>query len=89
LLHSRDASERITDGNEESIEATKIEGLKCNVEQVNGKIFKVDLQEIKFLLELLVNLFSMNKALKNVFEIRNEDIIIHLRVQLHCLLTEF
>jgi hypothetical protein len=67
-------SERITVGNGKTMEATKIEDLRCNIEQVNGKTFQVLLQEVKFVSELWVNLFSINKACKNVFEIRNEDI---------------
>ena len=36
------------------------------------------LQEVKFVPELWVKLFSISKALKNGFKIGNDDIIIHL-----------
>ena len=42
------------------------------------RTFQIVLQEVKFVPELWVNLFSMNKALKNGFKIGNDDIIIHL-----------
>ena len=78
LFDVKDVSERITVGNGKTMEATKIGSLRCNVEQVNGKTFQVVLQEVKFVPELWVNLFSINKALKNGFKIGNDDIIIHL-----------
>jgi hypothetical protein len=60
------------------MEATKIGSLSCNVEEVNGNTFQILLQEVKFVPELWVNLFSINKVLKNGCKIGNEDIIIHL-----------
>ena len=60
------------------MEAIKIGKLRCNVEQVNGKIFQVVLQDVKYVPELWVNLFSINKALKDGFKIGNDGIVIHL-----------
>jgi hypothetical protein len=78
LFDVRDISERITVGNGNTMEATKIGSVRCNVEQVNRKTFQVLLQEGKFMTELWVNLFSVKKALKNGFKIVNEEIIIHI-----------
>jgi hypothetical protein len=36
-------------------------------EQLNGKTFQVVLQDVKYVPELWVNLFSINKAVKNGF----------------------
>jgi hypothetical protein len=36
------------------------------------------LQDVKYVPELWVNLFSINKALKNGFKIGNDGIVIHL-----------
>jgi hypothetical protein len=49
LFDFRDFSERITLGNEKTMEATKIGSLRCNIEQVNGKILHVLLQEVEVL----------------------------------------
>jgi hypothetical protein len=77
LFDVRDVFKRITVGSGKTMDI-KIESLRCNVEQVNENIFQVLLQEFKDMPELWVNLLSMNKSLKNVFKIGNEDIIIHL-----------
>ena len=78
LFDTKEVSESITVGNGKTMEATKIGSLRCDVEQVNGKTFQVVLQDVKYVPELWVNLFSINKALKNGFKIGNEGIIIHL-----------
>jgi hypothetical protein len=52
LFDVRDISEKITLGNRKNMEATKIGSLKCNLEQANGNIFQVLLQEVKFMTEL-------------------------------------
>jgi hypothetical protein len=78
LFDVRVIFKRISVGNGNTMDNTKIGSLRCNVEQVNGNTFLILLQEVKFVPELWVNLFSINKALKNGFKIRNEDIIIHL-----------
>jgi hypothetical protein len=46
LFDVRDVSERITVGSGKTMKATKIGRLRCNVEQVNEKIFQVLLQEV-------------------------------------------
>jgi hypothetical protein len=46
------------------METTKMESLRCNAEQVNERIFKAILQDVKFVPTLYANLFSINTALK-------------------------
>jgi hypothetical protein len=49
------------------MEAIKIENLRFVIEQVNGKTFQVMLQDVKYVPEVSVNLFSIKKTLKNDF----------------------
>jgi hypothetical protein len=46
---------------------TKLGDQKCEVTQVNGSKFEVTLKEVKHVPELWVNLYSINKSLKNGF----------------------
>jgi hypothetical protein len=41
LFDIKEVSESITVGNRKTMEATKIGNLRCEVEQVNGRIFKL------------------------------------------------
>jgi hypothetical protein len=50
--------------------------------QVNGSKFEVTLKEVKYVPELWVNLFSMNKALKNGFKLSNDGISICISKEL-------
>jgi hypothetical protein len=50
------------------MKATKVERRIYNDEQVNIKTFRVVLQEVKFVPELWVNLFCINKAHKHDFQ---------------------
>jgi hypothetical protein len=68
----------LQNGNGKTMEARKIESLSCNVQQLNGKTFQVLLQEVKFVSELWLNLFSIKKTLKNNYKNGNEDILIQL-----------
>ena len=65
LMIVRDINEEITIGNGHTMVATKIGDLKYEVNQINGSKFDVMLKEVKYVPELWVNLFSINKALKN------------------------
>ena len=76
ILDIKEVSESITVGNGKTMEATKIWNPRCDVEQVNGK--EVVLQDLKYVRELWVSLFSIYKALKNGFKVGNDGIIIHL-----------
>jgi hypothetical protein len=49
--------------------ATKVESLKCQVIQLDGHGLDITLHEVKFVPKLWVNLFSINKALKNDYHV--------------------
>jgi hypothetical protein len=48
------------------------------VQQKNGEKFVVVLKYVKFVPEIWVNLFSISKALKNGFNLGNEDVVTKL-----------
>jgi hypothetical protein len=73
-----DIDEAITIGNGESMRATKVGNLKCEVIQVNGKKFAVTLHDIKLVPDLCVNLFNLNRAIQNGFKLSNENVSIRL-----------
>jgi hypothetical protein len=64
--------EEITVGNCNKMMAKKVGSLRCTVQQKNGEKF------VTFVPELWVNLFSMCKALKNGFNLGNEDVVMKL-----------
>ena len=63
---------------EKSMIAAKVGSLKCKVIQVDGSSLDVTLHEVKYVPELWVNLFSINKALKNGFNLSNKGVSICL-----------
>ena len=71
-------SEEITVGNGNKMIAKKVGNLRCTVQQKNGEKFVVVLENVKYVPDLWVNLFSINKALKNGFKIGNEDVVLKL-----------
>ena len=71
-------NEEITVGNGKSMVATKVGNLKCRVEQLDGSSLDVTLNEVKYVPDLWINLFSINKALKNGFNLSNKGITICL-----------
>jgi hypothetical protein len=71
-------SERIKAENEINTEAKKLKALDSTLRKILRRLFQVMLQEVKSVPELWVKLFSIRKAIKNVFKIRDEDIIIHI-----------
>jgi hypothetical protein len=64
LFNIEEINECITVGNSNSMAATKFGSLKCCIIQVDGSRLEITLHEVKYVLELWVNLFSINKALK-------------------------
>jgi hypothetical protein len=78
LIDVMDIDEAITIGNGESMRATKVGNLKCEVVQVGGKKFPMTLHDVKFVPDLCVNLFSLNRALQNGFKLSNENVSICL-----------
>jgi hypothetical protein len=73
-------------GNGDSMKATKIGNLKCEVTQVNGEKFTATLNYVKYVPSLCVNLFSMNNALKKGFKVSNDRVVISLNYK-HVKLT--
>jgi hypothetical protein len=57
------------------MKAIKVGSLKCHVIQLNGFILDVTLEEVKYVPELWVNLFSISKALKNGFDLSNKGFL--------------
>jgi hypothetical protein len=47
--------------NGDSMKATKVGSLKCEVNQLNGETFVVSLNDVKIESNLCINLFSLNK----------------------------
>jgi hypothetical protein len=72
----KEIDESIKIGNYESMKSTKIGNLKCEVSQVNGEKLTITLKYVKYVPNLCVNLFSLNKALKKGFEVSNDGVVI-------------
>jgi len=86
LTDVRDIDESIKIGNGDTMRATKVGNLKCEVTQLDGKKFIVSINDVKFVPNLCVTLFSLNKALKKGFIISNEANIVSLTLK-HLRLT--
>jgi hypothetical protein len=65
------------------MKAIKVGSLKCHVIQLNGSSVDVTLEEVKYVPELWVNLFSISKALKNGFNLNNKGLMISLKKESH------
>jgi hypothetical protein len=70
--------EDITVGNGNVMTATKIGKLRCEILQKNGESLVVTLEDVKFVPDLWINLFSIGKALKNGFNLGNDGETIKL-----------
>jgi hypothetical protein len=81
LTDVRDIDEPIKIGNGGTMRATKIGNLKCEVTQSDGNKFLVSINDVKFVPNLCVNLFSLNKALKKGFIINNDANIVSLTLK--------
>ena len=66
-------------GNGKSMRATKVGSLKMTVLQANGDTKNITLENVKYVPELWVNLFSITQALKKGMKIANDGIKIQLR----------
>jgi hypothetical protein len=58
--------------------ATKVGDLKCKVIQLDGSSLDVTLYEVKYVPELWINLFSLNKVVKNGYTLSNKGLSICL-----------
>jgi hypothetical protein len=71
-------SEEITVRNGNVMIAKKVGKLRCGILQKNGEKLIVTLENVKYVPELWINLFSIGKALKNGFNLSNDGEIIKL-----------
>jgi hypothetical protein len=60
------------------MKSTKIGNLICEVTQVNGEKLTITLNDVKYVPNLYLNLFSFNKALKKDFKVSNNGLVISL-----------
>jgi hypothetical protein len=78
LTDVTEINESIKIENGDSMKSTKIRNWKCELTQINGEKFTVTLKNVKYVPSLCVNLFSLNKALKKVFNAINDRVVISL-----------
>jgi hypothetical protein len=64
----------------------KIGNLKCEVTYIDGEKFTVTLNDVKYVPNLCVNIFSLKKALKKGFKVSNDGVIVSLKY-MHVKLT--
>jgi hypothetical protein len=75
LTEVKEIDKSLNIGDVNSMKATKIGNLKCEVTKFNGEKFIVTLNDANYVPDLCVNLFSLNKALKKGFKVRNDCVI--------------
>jgi hypothetical protein len=78
LFYQTKISEIIAVGNRSTIKAEKFGKLRSCVIQCYGRNFEIKFENVKFAPDLWINLFSINKALMNVFMIGNEGLLIKM-----------
>jgi hypothetical protein len=78
LYKCKSISEETTVGNGNIMIAKKVGKLRCGILQKNGEKQIVTLENLKFVPELWIILFSIGNALKNVFNLNNYCEIIKL-----------
>ena len=71
MFNLKDIAETITVGNGDSMMATKVGSLKRRVVQLDGSTLDIIINEVKYVPNLCANLFSINKAIKNGFNLSN------------------
>jgi hypothetical protein len=86
LMNVKEIDESIKIGNGDSMKAIKIGNLKCEVTQIYGEKFTVTLNDVKYVPDLCVDLFSLNKVLKKGFKINNHGVVVSLNYK-HVKLT--
>jgi hypothetical protein len=78
MFSLKDFAETITVGNGNSMTATKVGSLRRCVVQLNGSTLNITINEVNYVPHLCANLFSINKAIKNGFNLRNNGTSIGL-----------
>jgi gag-polypeptide of LTR copia-type/Zinc knuckle len=78
LMNVKEICDKITVGNGKTMTATKVGDLKCKVIQLDRSSLDVTLYWVKYVPELWMKLFSLNKALKNGYILSNKGLSICL-----------
>jgi hypothetical protein len=71
MFNLKDIAETITVGNGDNMTATKIGSLRRRVVQLNGSTLDITINAVKYVPNLCAYLFSINKAIKNGFNLSN------------------
>jgi hypothetical protein len=72
MFDIQDIDEKITVGNGNKMVATKVGSLRRCVIQVDGTVLDIVINEVKYVPDSCANLFSVNKAIKNGFDLSNQ-----------------
>jgi hypothetical protein len=72
MFNIQDIDEKVTNRNRDKMEAIKVGSLRSRVIQVNGSTLNILINKVKYLLDLCANLFSVNKEIKNEFDLSNK-----------------
>jgi hypothetical protein len=72
MFNIQDIDEKVTVGNGNNMVATKVGSLRCCVIQLDGSTLDIVINKVKYLPDLCANLFSVNKAIMNGFDLSNE-----------------
>jgi hypothetical protein len=72
MFNIQDIDEKVTVGNGNKMVATKVGILRLHVIQLDGSTLDIVINKVKYLPDLWANLFSVNKAIKNGFDLSNE-----------------
>jgi hypothetical protein len=78
LTELKEINKCVNIGSGESMKATKIGILKFEATQINGVKFTVMLNDVKYVPNICVNLFSLKKAFKKRFNVSNDGVIVSL-----------
>jgi hypothetical protein len=72
MFNIQDIDEKVTVGNGDKMVAKKVGSLRRRVIQLDASTLDIVINKVKYLPDLCANLFSVNKAIKNGFDLRNE-----------------
>jgi hypothetical protein len=72
LYNAKEMNENIVIGNGKTMRATTIGSLRRNMIQLDETTTEITIHNVKYVPELYVNLFRVNKALKKEFKISNQ-----------------
>jgi hypothetical protein len=78
LINVKEICDKIIVGNGKTMTATKVGELKCKVIQLDRSSLDVTFSEVKYVPELWMNLFSLNKVLKNGYTLSKKGLSICL-----------